>query len=73
MPDNGGGTGSGLREFQTYGQRKRKKAMEPYDWGVKAALHRMSEDSNPYASGTEEYIDWLAGFKDFADEDLLID
>ena len=25
-----------------------KKAMEPYDWGVKAALQRMGEDSNPY-------------------------
>ena len=50
-----------------------KKAMEPYDWGVKAALHRMSEDSNPYAPGTEESNDWLAGYKDFADDDFLID
>ena len=59
--------------FRHMAKESAKKAMEPYDWGVKAALHRMSEDSNPYASGTEEYIDWLAGFKDFADEDLLID
>ena len=49
-----------------------KKAMEPYDWGVKAALHRMSEDSNPNAPGTEESNDWLAGYN-FADDDFLID
>ena len=50
-----------------------KKAMEPYDWGVKAALHRMSEDSNPYDRARMTTNDWLAGFKDFADEDFLID
>ena len=48
--------------------------MEPYDWGVKAALQRMGEDSNPYKPGTNDYIDWLAGFKDFADDgDFLAD
>ena len=50
-----------------------QKSMEPYDWGVKAALHGMSEDCNPYRPGTNDYVDWLAGFKDFADEDFLID
>ena len=31
-----------------------QKAMEPYDWGVKAALIGMSEDSNPYRPDTDE-------------------
>ncbi|MET0940941.1 MAG: hypothetical protein ABWY13_06215 [Mesorhizobium sp.] len=41
-----------------------QKAMEPYDWGLKAALVGMSEDSNPYWPGTDEHSDWLAGFED---------
>jgi len=28
----------------------------------------MSEDSNPYRSGTPEYSDWVAGFDDFFQE-----
>ena len=36
--------------------------MEPYDWGVKAALIGMSEDSNPYRPGTDDHSEWLDGF-----------
>ena len=50
-----------------------KNAMEPYDWGVKAALIGMSEDSNPYRPGSSEYSDWLAGFEDFAEDDDFLE
>ena len=58
-----------IGNFRHMAKESAKKAMEPYDWGVKAALQRMGEDSNPYKPGTNDYIDWLAGFKDFADDD----
>jgi hypothetical protein len=41
-----------------------QKTMEPYHWGLKAALVGMSENSNPYRLGTDEHRDWLAGFGD---------
>jgi len=50
-------------------QQSKKKVMEPYDWGIAAARIGMSEDCNPYRPGTNEYEDWLAGFKDFAGDD----
>ena len=56
----------------TWPKESARRAMQPYDWGVKAALHGMSQDCNPYTPGTNDYIDWLAGDKDFADEDFLI-
>jgi hypothetical protein len=50
-----------------------KKPMEPYDWGVVAARTGASDDCNPYRPGTHAYDDWLAGFKDFAEDDDLFD
>ena len=49
------------------------KKMEPYDYGVSAARLGMSEDCNPYPPGTNEYGDWLAGYKDFADDEDFLD
>jgi hypothetical protein len=46
-----------------------KRAIEPYERGVIAARIGMSDDSNPYRPGTNEYSDWLAGFEDFAEDD----
>ena len=48
-----------------------QKAMEPYDWGVKAALIGMSEDSNPYRPDTDEHSDWLDGFEDLRQLDTF--
>jgi hypothetical protein len=54
-------------------QHNAKKVMEPYDWGIVAARTGISEDCNPYRPGTNEYGDWLAGFRDFAEEDDSFD
>jgi hypothetical protein len=44
------------------------KVVEPYERGVVAARMGLSEDSNPYKPGTNEFSDWRAGFEDFVDD-----
>jgi len=54
-------------------QKKKKQYIDPFTEGYSAFNDDKSGDANPYKVGTEQYIEWDAGFEkacnDFMDAD----